>query len=267
MKYRNFLVKTLKEASGIANKMFGKVQGRTKPDDVRQALTDADLAIGKMIIAKIKEDYPAHSIIDEEFGITDKGSEYTWVIDPIDGTANFAVGVPLYGIMIGLLKGSMPLAGGVALPAFKEIYIAEKGKGAFCNDSKLGIRRSDKIISKVISAGFTYDTKSPKLLKLGSNILAKMLLHFPLANHAGSVYDSMMVAQGRYLGEFNTTSYLWDNVAQHIIIEEAGGKYTDLLGNKMDYSKPQRRTKQNFTYCAASPSIHKKMQAIIHSIK
>src|SRR3989344_2413941 len=125
MNYTDFIEDVLKEASEIARKNFGKVKGRIKPDDNNQVLTDTDIEIGRFIIEQISREFPEHSIIDEEAGVIDKGSEFTWVVDPIDGTANFAVGVPTYGIMIGLLKNGTSIAGGLSLPPFDEIIIAE----------------------------------------------------------------------------------------------------------------------------------------------
>jgi len=95
--------------------------------------------LGKNLITKISQAFPEHNIIDEEVGVIDNNSNYTWVIDPIDGTSNFANGVPTYGIMLGLLENNIPIAGGIALPEFSEIYVAEKGTGAFCNGEKVQV--------------------------------------------------------------------------------------------------------------------------------
>ena len=107
MTYTDFIQKALEETSKIALTNFGKVEGRLKKEDSTQVLTDTDLEIGRFIIAQIEKTYPNHNVIDEESGVIDKNSDYTWVVDPIDGTANFAVGVPTYGTMIGLLKNEI----------------------------------------------------------------------------------------------------------------------------------------------------------------
>ena len=84
MYYIYFIEKSLKAASEIANSSFGKVSGSTKPEDNNQVLTEVDLAVGKLLIDRVQKEYPSHNIIDEEAGIIDKKSEFTWVIDPID---------------------------------------------------------------------------------------------------------------------------------------------------------------------------------------
>lgn len=103
MDYIKFIEEVLKPVSRIANRNFGEVEATTKPEDNNQVLTKTDIEIGNFLISKVKKTFPNHNIIDEEAGIIDNNSEYTWVIDPIDGTSNFANGVPAYGIMIGLL--------------------------------------------------------------------------------------------------------------------------------------------------------------------
>lgn len=139
VEYIKFIEETLKEVSVIAKESFGKVSGITKEGDNNQVLTETDLKVGQTIIEKIKKEFPAHNIIDEEAGVIDNGSNLTWVIDPIDGTSNFANGVQTFGIMFGLMENNIPIAGGIALPAFSEIYVAGKNKGAYCNGEKIKV--------------------------------------------------------------------------------------------------------------------------------
>src|SRR5260221_373099 len=129
MQFQKFITQTLTVATDIANTHFGKITSVTKPEDNNQVLTETDIEIGQRIISEIEKTFPEYNIIDEEAGVIDKHSNYTWVVDPIDGTSNFAKGVPTYGVMFGLLYEDRPIAGGIALPAFNEIYTAEKGQG------------------------------------------------------------------------------------------------------------------------------------------
>ena len=128
MNFQDFIVCTLQDAAKIANTSFGKVGSTTKEGDNNQVLTKTDLEVGKLIVDRICKVYPEHNIIDEEAGVINNNSQFTWVIDPIDGTSNFANGLATYGIMIGLLDGDKPIAGGIALPYFSEVYVAQKGK-------------------------------------------------------------------------------------------------------------------------------------------
>ncbi len=151
MQYREFILRLLEESSHIARGFFGKVTGTVKAGDNNQVLTEADLVIGQGIIRSIRTEYPDHNIIDEEAGVVDNGSRFTWVIDPIDGTSNFSSGVPMYGTIVGLLEDSSPIAGGFSLPAFCEVYLAEKGRGALCNGERLNVSQETELLSSLVA--------------------------------------------------------------------------------------------------------------------
>lgn len=264
MIYQSFITTTLGAAATIANEMFGKVSGTTKRDDNNQVLTEADVKIGNYIIEQIKKDYPDYNIIDEEAGVIDNHSEYTWVVDPIDGTSNFANGVPTYGIMIGLLQNGKSIAGGIYFPFFNEIYFAEKGQGAYCNGKKISVSTNEKLLDSLVSYGIDGHQENPAITKREVELLEKIILSIRNLRSSNSVFDAVMVAKGSYGGFLNRTSKIWDNVAQQIIIEEAGGIYTDFFGKPIDYTNPLAKAEDNFTFCAASRVLHKQLQEIIH---
>jgi myo-inositol-1(or 4)-monophosphatase len=263
MEYKDFIEETLKEASIIAQNNFGKVRGTTKGSDNNQVLTKTDLEIGKTIIEKIKDKFPEHNIIDEEAGVIDKKSNFTWVIDPIDGTSNFANGAPLYGIMLGLLKDEEPIAGGLALPSFSEIYLAEKGKGAYCNGEKISVTKETNLKNSLVAYGIDGHQEDSNFTREECRLLAEIILNIRNLRTSNSVFDIAMVAKGGYGAFLNRTSKIWDNVAQQIIIEEAGGIYTDFFGNRVDYSNSLKKAENNFTFLAASSFLHTKLLSII----
>jgi myo-inositol-1(or 4)-monophosphatase len=259
----DFITSVLSDASKIANTNFGKVSGTVKPEDNNQVLTATDIEIGELIVSRVKVEYPEHNVIDEEAGVIDNGSSYTWVIDPIDGTSNFANGVHTYGVMIGLLEGDSPIAGGIALPYFNEIYVAERGKGAACNGEKLSVSKEAKLLDSLVAYGIDGHQENPQLTLSETNVLSQIILGIRNLRSSNSAYDIALVASGKYGASLNQTSKIWDNVAQHIIIEEAGGLYTDFYGQPMNYDNPVTRANDNFTYCAGSPTLHSQLQAII----
>ena len=265
MEYRKFITLSLQEASGIAKNSFGKVTGSTKEDDNNQVLTETDLEIGSLLIKKIQTEFPDHSVIDEEAGVIDKQSNYTWVIDPIDGTSNFASGIPLYGIMLGLLKDNIPVAGGLALPGFSEIYVAEKGNGAYCNSEKIRVTDEPDLKNALVAYGIDGHQENPGFTKDECALLANIILSIRNMRTSNSVFDTAMVARGKYGAFLNRTSKIWDNVAQQVIIEEAGGVYTDFFGNPIDYSYALSRPDDNFTFLASSRELHKQLLKIIKS--
>ena len=265
MEYKEFITKALEESSKIALSYFGKVIGTTKPNDNNQVLTEADLEIGKSIISLIKKTYPKHNIIDEEAGVIDNGSEFTWVIDPIDGTSNFANGVVTYGTIIGLLKNNIPIAGGVSLPSFSEIYVAEKNKGTFYNNKKIIIKGGNKLLSSLVAYSIDGHQENPSMTEDECKLLAKIILGIRNLRASSSVFDAVMVIKGKYGVYLGRTSKIWDHVGLQIIIEEAGGIYTDFFGKPMDYTNPLAKVKENYTWCIAEHSLHQEIQKIIHT--
>jgi myo-inositol-1(or 4)-monophosphatase len=265
MTYQEFIISCLEESSKIATEKFGKVTHTIKPGDSNQVLTEADLAIAALIIEKIKKEYPDYNIIDEETGVIDNKSEFTWVIDPIDGTSNFAMGVPTYGIMIGLLQGSTPVAGGFALPATSQIVIAEKGKGAFCNGEKISVTSEANLQNCLVAYHIDGHPEDPEQTYKETKLLGEIILKIRnMRNSGAEPIDGLYVANGKYGGLLNQTMRIWDMVAPHIVIEEAGGLFTDFWGKPVDYSNPLQKTKIHFTNCAASPLLHRQLQEIIH---
>ncbi len=262
--YRPFITNVLYKASVVARRSFGKVAGVMKDKDSNQVLTQTDLRIGRLLALSIQKMYPAHNIIDEELGVLDKGSEYTWVVDPIDGTSNFASGVPTYGIMIGLLQRAAPIAGGIALPYFKKVYSAERGQGTYCNGKRVKVTRETDVVRTLVAYQIDGHRENPVMTRREMKLLPEIALSVLNIRTSSSAFDFGMVAEGRYGGLLNRTSKIWDNVAPHIVIEEAGGLYTDFFGNPIDYANPLSKKDANFTCCAAPRALHKQLQRIIH---
>ena len=263
--YKDFIQQALSAASEIARQNFGKVVGSVKTGDNNQVLTETDLEIGKYIVDKIQKQFPEHNVIDEEAGVVDKASAYTWVVDPIDGTSNFASGIPTYGIMIGLLHENVPIAGGVALPQQNEIYLAEKGGGAFCNGETISVTNEMDLMRCLVAYGIDGHQEAPEKTHEEMAVLERLILGIRNLRTSNSAFDMMLVARGSYGGLLNQTTKIWDNIAPHIIIEEAGGVYTDFSGKQMDYSDALRRSEENFTSCAAPQQLHESIQKIVNA--
>jgi len=265
MDFRNFIEQDLTKASKIADKSFGKVEETIKPEDNNQVLTKTDLEIGKLLVGEIGARFPKHNIIDEEAGVIDKKSDYTWVVDPIDGTSNFAEGIPMYGIFLGLLKKDTPIASGMAIPSFQKIYTAQKGKGTKCNGRAVRLTKEGKLTNTLVAYGIDGHQENPQQTKDEGVVLSKIILGIRNLRSSNSAYDFSLLIDGGYGAFLNQTSKIWDNVAAQVLVEEAGGVYTDFFGKPIDYSSPLSRADDNYTYCAAPPQLHKQLQTIIHS--
>jgi myo-inositol-1(or 4)-monophosphatase len=265
MNHGPFIQQCLVEASKIAVKNFGLVKGKTKPGDPNQVLTESDLAIGALIIEKIKKDYPTYNIIDEEAGVIDNKGQFTWVIDPIDGTSNYAVGVPSYGIMIGLLDGNVPVAGGFALPFTNEITIAERNQGTFCNGKSIVVTKETELKNCLIAYHIDAHPEEPARTEKEVALLGHIILNIRNLRTSGcEPLDGFYVAIGRYGALLNKSMRIWDMVAPHIIIQEAGGTVTDFWGEQINYADAiTKAPTEHYTMCAAPAVLHKQLQEII----
>lgn len=265
MDYLDFLKQELTKAGELAEQYFGKVSDvATKPGNDKQVLTEADLAVGKQLVEAIKRTYPEHNIIDEEAGVVDNGSRYTWVIDPIEATSNFAVGLPQYGIMVGLLEDATPIAGGIIAPAYKKLYLAQKGKGATCNGTPISVTGQTELKKVLVSFSADGHPEDPERTRREFGRLAEIALAaLNVRDNNCEAVDTMYVAEGRYGGRVNMVSKIWDNVAPHIINEEAGAVWTSADGSPQDYSSPLTKTDHIYSFCVASPALHKQLQDLM----
>jgi myo-inositol-1(or 4)-monophosphatase len=263
MNHQAFLKTELQKAAKTALSYFGKVTPTTKPGDNNQVLTEADLAIGKQLVAAVQATYPDHNVIDEEAGAIDKNSRYTWVIDPIEATANFASGTPDWGIMIGLLDGSTPIAGGIVAPMHHKLYLAAKDQGTTCNDQPVHATDETNLLKTMVSFSLGGHQDDPEQTRRECRLLGEILLKVRnMRNTDCEAVDTMYVASGSYGGRINMTSKIWDNVAPQIICEEAGAKWTSVDGSPIDYSNPASKIKQNYAFCVASPALHEQLTRI-----
>jgi myo-inositol-1(or 4)-monophosphatase len=258
-----FLSWQLAAASQVALSYFGQVSAVFKDGDPAQVLTEADVMIGRMLVAAVRSAYPDHNVIDEETGVVDHRSRYTWVIDPIEATGNFAAGLPDFGIMIGLLDGAAPVAGGIAVPAHGRTYLAERGRGATCNGTSIRASAEHDLERALMSFGFDADRADPARTLQATGLLAAIALACGGTVNSGcEAVDPMYVADGRLGGRVNLCSRIWDNVAPQIIAEEAGAVWTAADGTPLDYTHPTERAAQNFAFCVAAPALHRPLTEV-----
>ncbi|MCA9369229.1 inositol monophosphatase [Candidatus Woesebacteria bacterium] len=259
-----FLQRVLLHSAKIANRNYGKVSMTAKGSDNNQVLTETDRVIGTYIVENIQKVFPSHNIIDEEAGVIDTNSDLTWVVDPVDGTSNFGVGLPTYGVMVGLLEGDTAIAGGIMLPAFNELFLAEKGRGATRNGTPIRVTDEQSSLSTLVAYCLDGHQEAPEKTIAEAELIGRIILSIRNLRTTNSAYDMAHVADGKYGAYLNQTTKIWDIVAFQPIIEEAGGVVTDFWGESLDYSNPLTRFEENMTICVGAPAIHEQLQKIIH---
>jgi myo-inositol-1(or 4)-monophosphatase len=199
-------------------------------------VTKADLESERAIIDTIKRMYPSHGILAEEKGGKDIDSEYLWVIDPLDGTVNFAHGFPLFCVSIALQKNGITELGVVYAPILNELFTVEKGKGARLNGRSVKVSKTLRLETALIATGFPYSLKKSP----GDNFK-----HFEkvckkaqgIRRGGAAALDLCYVGCGFFDGFFEQELEPWDTAAAVLFVEEAGGKVTDYKGKAFDIFK------------------------------
>lgn len=227
-------------------------------EGVNNLVTEADHASEKAILRVIKKNFPDHQVLAEETGEIIQDSTYKWIIDPIDGTVNFAHGIPLNCVSIGIEKDKEIILAAVYNPHLNELYFAEKGKGATLNDKPISVSDQTQTIKACLVTGFpyTYINIPNGPLEIFERFIRKGI---PVRRLGSAAIDLCWVACGRFDGFYEHKLEPWDSAAGFLIVEEAGGKVTDLEGNP--FSVYQHRL------LATNGKIHDEMLEVINNKK
>lgn len=223
------------EAGKIISKYSGKVGKLTiKNDDVSDFATKADLEAEKIIINILSKHFPDHNIIGEEETNINKNSDYTWAIDPLDGTFSFTIGIPNYSVSIGLLRNNKPVLGVIYQPALHAMYYAQNNKGAYLNEDRIEVSSRDNLNRSAVVLDPGHQKKRPeKIIRYFLPLINKIGVPYQIGSAAAAL---AFIANGIFDADINE-AYLWDFAAGAVIVREAGGKVTDFEGNEPDWSK------------------------------
>ncbi len=224
-------------------------------------VTETDRAAERLIIQTIRRTFPDHAFLAEESGSTrhTKGGQggtapHRWIIDPIDGTTNFAHSLPICSVSIAYEDHGIVKLGGVYDPMRDELFFAELDRGAFLNGKKIAVSKTNKLNDALLATGFPYDRrKDPdKYLRVFRAFLMKAQ---EIRRLGSAALDLCYVACGRFDGYWEAVLNPWDKAAGVLILEEAGGKVTDYSGKRAPLTEP--------SIVASNGLIHKNILRVI----
>ncbi len=234
---KNILLKATEAGAKIIQEYFDKSFIVSNKEGINNLVTEVDLKSEKAIIDIIKNEFPDHFILSEEAGAISTESEYKWIIDPIDGTVNYSNGIPICCVSIGLeYKGKIEM-GAVYNPFMNEFYFAQRGFGASLNDKKISVSNKSDISKSCLVTGFpyTYLDEPNGPLQIFEKFIRKGI---PVRRLGSAAIDLCWVAAGRFDGFYEHQLSAWDSAAGFIIVEEAGGKVTNLKGETYNPYQP-----------------------------
>lgn len=253
----NFAIETAREAGQLLLEKFGRKIAVTKKGDIN-LVTEADLASEKLIVEKIRSYYPKHSVLAEESGeskvlIGVGESEWKWIIDPLDGTTNFAHGYPCFCVTLALEHRGEIVLGVTFDPTRDELFAAEKGRGATLNNRPIRVSEEEQLQDALIVTGFPYDIAQRE--NFTRHFTGMILASRGIRRDGSAAIDMAYVACGRFDGFWEEGLHPWDVAAGVLLIEEAGGQVSYYDGSKFSIYKPP--------ICASNGLIHAEMLEIL----
>jgi len=218
----------------------------------RDLVTNVDKYIDNFVRESILKAYPSHGIISEENLDINAYSNKKFVIDPLDGTTNFVKGYPLVAVSIAYMEDNITKFGVVYNPILEELFVAEKGKGATLNGSKISVSKTRSLEDALVTTGFVYKERTEKTISNFKKVLDSVL---SVRCDGSAALDLAHVAQGILDGYYQKGIHIWDILAGSLIVEEAGGIVSDFYNNS-DYAFKNE-------ILATNGLIHNDLQALI----
>jgi myo-inositol-1(or 4)-monophosphatase len=229
----NKIIEIAREAGQVVRDGFGKSLDIEFKTNESNLVTQIDKASEKLIIEYVHKEYPSHSILAEESGLSENTSEFTWVIDPLDGTTNFAHGLPIFSVSIGVQKNGNTV-GGVVYDVMQDIvYSAEAGGGAYANNKRIKVSPNNNLQRALLVTGFPYNiADNPE--HAFERFVALTKVSRGMRRLGSAAIDFCYVAKGVFDGFWEVHLHPWDICAGKLILEEAGGIVTGFDGETIN---------------------------------
>ena len=206
-------------------------------EGINNPVTEADHASEKAIFAVIRQNFPDHYLLSEEAGEIIQDSSYKWIIDPIDGTINYSNNIPICCVSIGLEYNGKIILAAVYNPFMKEFFFAHQGFGATLNNSRIQVSNKTSVVKSCLVTGFpyTYLDSANGPLQVFERLIRKGV---PVRRLGSAALDLCWVACGRFDGFYEHKLQAWDSAAGFLMVEEAGGRVTDMKGEYYNPYQP-----------------------------
>jgi len=251
----NFAMETARDAGRVLLEKFGRITAVTKKGDIN-LVTEADLASEALITERIRSHYPRHSILAEEAGDTvviEGEGDWKWIIDPLDGTTNYAHAYPIFCVTIALEREGELVLGVTYDPTRDEMFAAEKGRGATLNGKPIRVSSTDELGNSLLVTGFPYDIKHRD--EFARHLTEFLLQSRGVRRDGSAAIDMAYVACGRFDGFWEEGLNPWDVAAGKLLIEEAGGIVSYYDGSPLSIYRPP--------IVASNGLIHNEMLSIL----
>jgi myo-inositol-1(or 4)-monophosphatase len=255
LQYKSFATDLARKAGALLKEKFTKKHKIHYKGEIN-LVTEADKMSEDLIIGAIHRKFPDHGILSEESPAITGAGKLRWIIDPLDGTTNYAHGFPVFCVSIALEKEGKVILGVVYDPMREEMFVARHGKGAYLNGKKISVSPVKNISRSLLATGFPYDIRDSKNNNL--DYFNSMAVNVQAIRRAGAAaLDLAYLAAGRFDGFWELKLKPWDTAAGCLLVTEAGGVISDIAGKKWDLYSPD--------LLASNGLIHKQMIKVLRS--
>lgn len=258
---KDLVIQCAREAGKLLLQHFGQPQTVAIKESRSSIVTAADLASERLITDLIRQRCPSHNLLGEETGFQRNGSEFTWVIDPLDGTSNFAAGIPWFGVMVALLRENQPILGAMYLPVDDVLFVAERGQGASRNGHPLRLALDtdlgNTLCAYAMDAGADLAQTRRK-----ADLLSWLVNRARNVRATNSLVDCCYTLEGRLGAWINHSCKIWDIAAVRLVFEEAGAIISDLRGRPIVFSL-EEDFRRCYAVMGASPKLHPQVLEVI----
>ena len=254
----NVMVKVCRKAAKILIRDFGEIENlQVSLKGPGNFVTASDIKVEKILIEELQKARPTYSILSEEIGEINNDESFKWIIDPIDGTSNFLHGIPHFAISIGLEHDKEIICGIIYDPIKDEMFVAEKGNGAYVNNKRMRVSSRSKLKDCIIFTGGPRQNTKDKELFFVEYKNFSSVVKTPIRKMGSASLDIAYVAAGRCDGFWQRNLNYWDYAAGIILVKESGGFVTDFNG--------ENRYIENKTILVTNSKIDKEMIEVLNS--
>lgn len=251
-----------REAGRLLLDSFGAPLAAARKGDVANVVTAADQASERLIVSRIADRHPTHAILAEESGFRAGSSAYTWIVDPLDGTSNFAAGIPWFGVLIALLRDDRPIAAVAHLPVPGDTYFAAAGEGAYRNGQRIAVTASTRLGDVLWGYGMDIAPDAASGARRAA-FLAALLHHVRNVRSTNCLLDAAYTADGRLGGFVNFDCMIWDIAAPSLILGEAAGLCTALDGTSLSLEPSAAACERHYAVLAGAPALHAQVRDLL----